>query len=150
MEVIPRKLVRLARLYGVQTSYLDMRRQKRQASVESLLAIVRILGADVRGMDDVDRALTAREQQVWDRVLTPVMVAWDGKIPPLRLRVPEMNRSILHHTIRLENGDNVHTAAVPLSKLLVKERKQIATTTYVARELLIRQTLPTGYHRIHI
>ena len=38
-------LNKLARLYGVQTAYYDVHHRRRQASPESLLAILRSLGA---------------------------------------------------------------------------------------------------------
>ena len=43
-------LAALARLYGVQTAYLDPKGQSRAASPESLLAVIRALGGDIHSM----------------------------------------------------------------------------------------------------
>src|SRR6185436_15416543 len=102
---IPPKLAHLARLYGVQTSYRDMRRQKQEASVESLLAVLRTLGARVQTVDDIDRALLDRKRELWNRVVEPVVVAWDGKIPPISVRAPDsVTNSTLRSTLTLESG----------------------------------------------
>src|SRR3989442_1615676 len=120
MTTIPPKLAHLARLYGVQTSYRDMRRQKQEASVESLLAILRTLGARVETLDDIDQALIDRKLELWDRVVEPVVVAWDGKIPPIYVRAPEsVNGATLRTTLKLETGES-QTSSTPLSKLLIR------------------------------
>jgi len=48
-----RRLVELARLYGIQTSYLDMTRHRRDADPNSLLLVLHAMGAGVDRMVDV-------------------------------------------------------------------------------------------------
>ena len=69
-------------MYGIQTSYLDVRKQTRKADPESLLLILRAMGADVAAMTDVASALRARKAAMASQRVEPVIVAWDGKVAP--------------------------------------------------------------------
>src|SRR5688500_1045384 len=79
-------LRRLASLYGVQTSYADMEHRRVSASPESLLSVLRGLGVDTDG--DLDRAFNERLRSLWDGYIEPVIVAWDGELPAVELRLP--------------------------------------------------------------
>ena len=74
------ELVQLARLYGIQTSYLDMRKLRRKADPEALLLVLRAMGAGVENFNDVPEALRRRKDALQKRTVEPVMVAWDGKL----------------------------------------------------------------------
>jgi 4-alpha-glucanotransferase len=143
------KLADLARLYGVQTSYLDMRQQKRDASSDSLIAVLRLLGADVNGLDDVDRTLLARRRELWERLAEPVVVAWDGIIPPLLLRTPAGLTGNLKYSIAIENS-GVQTFVTPISKLTLRAGQEVGRTRYVVRELTVGSRVPVGYHRLYL
>ena len=75
-----RELFRLARLYGIQTSYVDMAKQRQEAHPETLLLVLRAIGAQVNGFEDVPRALRHRIEELQERRVEPVMIAWDGKL----------------------------------------------------------------------
>ena len=60
-----RFLYHLARLYGVQTAYYDVNHHRQTASQESLLAVLRSLGAPVAGLQDVLSAWRQRQQTLW-------------------------------------------------------------------------------------
>src|SRR5262245_951314 len=117
MTAIPKQLARLARLYGVQTSYRDMRHQAQNASVDSLLAVLQMLGAEVASVDDVDRALISRQHALLDRIAEPVVVAWDGNLPPIRIRTSRTGHAKLRYTVCLEGADESRTEVVAMSKL---------------------------------
>jgi 4-alpha-glucanotransferase len=74
------RLFELARLYGIQTSYTDMAKQRHQADPEALLLVLRAMRAGVEKFDDVPEALAARKEQLRKRKVEPVMIAWDGKL----------------------------------------------------------------------
>src|SRR5437762_3339089 len=75
-----RELLELARLYRIQTSYLDMTKQPRKADPEALLLVLRAIGAGVEKFEDVPEALVRRKDELRKRKVEPVMVAWDGKL----------------------------------------------------------------------
>lgn len=76
-----RLLHRLARLYGVETSYLDYRGTRRRAAPESLLAALRALGAPLAKPEHLSGALRETLQRQWRRICEPVVVAWGSKPP---------------------------------------------------------------------
>src|SRR5204862_7167839 len=77
---LKQELAELARLYGIQTSYLDMRKLRRKADPEALLLVLRAMGAGVENFNDVPEALRRRRDALQKRTVEPVMVAWDGKL----------------------------------------------------------------------
>jgi 4-alpha-glucanotransferase len=91
-------LRRLARLYSVQTEYVDVAKTRRQAVPEALLAVLRALGAPVEHDRDIRSAIAERESEVEAVLIDPVIVAWDGVLPDLS--VPEGTRV----TMFLEDG----------------------------------------------
>jgi 4-alpha-glucanotransferase len=149
MSNLPSNLGRLARLYGVQPFYLDMRGERRDAEVESLLAVTRILGAEVDGIDDVESAIARREQELWDRSLEPVLLAWDGKLPPIRIRMRLSMKKTIHGGILLED-QTIDEIDLRPDKLPIRNKHQIGRTLYVEREWSIRRVFPAGYHYLHL
>src|SRR4029077_14416279 len=80
----------LARLYGVQTSYWDALGRHVEASPESLLAALAAMNAledPVAGPGDVGEALQARYEELAGRLIEPVVVAWDGHVSAIELRL---------------------------------------------------------------
>ena len=75
-----KQLRQLARLYGIQTSFIDVRKQKLEADPVSLLLVLRAMGAPVAAFDDVPDALRQRKQALANRTIEPVVVAWDGRL----------------------------------------------------------------------
>ena len=87
-------------MYGVQTSYRDSRGRWRESPTESVVKVLRALGAalgDPPAGDDASRCLTSpqmavaireRKRELWNRVVEPVLVAWDGVLPAVTVRLP--------------------------------------------------------------
>src|SRR5437870_3852603 len=80
-------LTELARLYGVQTSYVDMGMRRIEAHPESVILALQALGAPVRQMDDAARALQEKRDRLQLRP-EPVIVAWDGLLSPHSINLP--------------------------------------------------------------
>lgn len=76
----------LARLYGIETSYHDAMGRFVEAGPESLLPVLRALGAPLESEDDAAEALEERRRELAERVIEPVLVAWDGRAPAAVLR----------------------------------------------------------------
>ncbi len=89
MRVSAAQLHHLANLYGIKTSYLDMNGCLRPASRESLLAVLKALGAPVSELDDVPSAIREKQQRHWQQPLEPVIVLWDNDILTLNVRLPD-------------------------------------------------------------
>jgi 4-alpha-glucanotransferase len=96
----------LARSYFIQLSYEDAAGKRRQASPDSLRAVLdlRVPG----GVTNVDDALRARQEEFCRRVIEPVIVVWGRS----RLRLPAGRCEII-----LESGERIEpsgTHAPPL------------------------------------
>ena len=78
-----------------QTAYQDMHHSAREAPAESLLAVLRALGAPIDNDGDINGAIEFRRQELRNRLIEPVIVAWDGKMP----EVP------LPYALELESGE---------------------------------------------
>lgn len=78
----------LARLYGVSPSYTDMERQRRDASDEGLLAVLKSLGASLESVADAPAALRERRLALHRRALPGCVVAFGETPPLLTLRLP--------------------------------------------------------------
>jgi 4-alpha-glucanotransferase len=114
------ELAELAQLFGVQTSYVDMRQNRVDADPESVLLVLQALGTSTRQMDDVPQALKEKREELQRRAAEPVIVAWDGQLPSQSPGQPA-NSQI---TFVLEDG--THSEWPP------------------------KGALPHGYHSLHI
>jgi 4-alpha-glucanotransferase len=94
-------LRRLAALYGVQTAYVDVHKRRRQATAESLVAVLRALGASLQTENDAESACRDREEELKSRVVEPVILAWGGN--PATVRLPPG----LEGEIVLESGERL-------------------------------------------
>ena len=98
-------LQQLCQLYGINTSYRDMNGLTREASVETLMAVLQALGARVRHSEDIISALRLKHLQDWQTAIPPVIVIWEGSRPVIKLRLPSYllgasNPNQLHSGIR--------------------------------------------------
>ena len=75
-----KKLLQLARMYGIQTSYVDMKKQRQDADPVTLLLVLRAIGAPLEKLEDVPAALAHRKEELRKRTVEPIQVAWDGKL----------------------------------------------------------------------
>jgi len=98
-------LRRLARRSGLQTSYVDVDGNQCHATDDGLLATLRALGAPLEGPADVPAALVAAEAARWREPIEPVVVAWQGRLPAIVLRLPASVRGRVSWTIR--DGERV-------------------------------------------
>ncbi len=150
MTELPVSLEQLAALYGVETSYEDVLKGSRRASVESLIRILRGLGAEITSLEDVPKAIQKRRAQLWQRVLEPTTVGWLGKPLMLTLRLPAaMHTGRWVTTLELENGEKRREAGT-VASLPVTSSEEVDGTRYVARTLTLTAELPAGYHQIEL
>jgi 4-alpha-glucanotransferase len=140
----------LARLYGVQTAYYDVERQRRQAAPEMLLHVLRALGAPVARLADVPAAVRERRAAPWQRGVEPVTVLWTGGAAALELRRPATAAGTdLRCDVALEDGDTRrwHVAGPDLHATGAAE---VEGARYVAQRVPLSDDLPEGYHRLQV
>jgi len=141
-------LRQLARLHGVQTVYYDVANRRRQASVESLLAVLRSLGACLSTLEDVASALRERRQALWQQPLEPVVVAWNGGPLEVELRLPSRwTEAPLSGHLVMETGER-RSWEWRGADLPVIEATDVEGTRYVVKQLRLEGGLAWGYHRL--
>ncbi len=112
-ETFRHLLARLAEAYGVQTRYRDATGRVRGPSQESLLKTLLALGAGVNGRGGPEGALREREAELRDRVIDPVVIAWEGVLPVLTLRLPGAQAGDpVRLMLVLEDGSSFEAGAV--------------------------------------
>lgn len=78
-------LAELAACYGIQTHYHRIDGSLCTAKPEVLLAILAAMGCHITQIEDAPAALQNFHEEKRKRVIEPVIVAWDGVLPPLNL-----------------------------------------------------------------
>ncbi|HSD33346.1 MAG TPA: hypothetical protein VLB49_15615, partial [Gemmatimonadales bacterium] len=100
-----RALRSLAKAMGVHTRYTDGLGRHVLVAPETLVRVCAALGAPVANVGDAVNALRALETGGGLNLVPPVLVAWDGILPPLEI----VADGPIQAELRLESG-----AVVPL------------------------------------
>jgi 4-alpha-glucanotransferase len=141
-------LRRLARLYGIQTSYLDMEQQRVDATPEALRAGLGTLDAPVADAGDLRQAINEQRRELWNWRLEPVLVAWEGVLKGFTLRLPVREaQGALACSLHLESGETREWQAGSASQRVCR-RTRIRGVSYIELQIEAAQTLPLGYHRL--
>ncbi|MFH0941957.1 MAG: 4-alpha-glucanotransferase [Chloroflexota bacterium] len=143
-------LHQLCHQHGIQTAYYDMRRHREYAPTESLLAMLRSLGAPVATLADAGPALREHRQKVWQHPLEPVIVAWDGTLAPAALRLPSnIADSTLDCQLKLETGEERRWQWNGKDHAALAAA-EIGSTRYLSKPLPLPRDLPQGYHHLTV
>jgi len=150
IKTLKRYLYQLAGLYNIQVAYYDVSHNRRQASVESLLAVIKALGAPLDSPDDVASALREKKQVLHQRILEPVTVAWNGNPPEIRVCVPDSAADISWYGyLETEDGTKKNwkwrAAGFP-----VIGKRDIEGTGYLVKQIDLPESLPWGYHKFSL
>ncbi len=143
-------LYHLARLYNVQTSYYGLEHSRHAASPESLLAILRALGAPLASLLDVSPALRERRLNLRRRLIEPVNVITDSSKPEVRVCLPgELGEDNVEGRLETEDGEvrewQCRGGDLPCLENMVVERER-----YLVKSLALPEPLPHGYHRLFL
>ncbi|MEX2159677.1 MAG: 4-alpha-glucanotransferase [Dehalococcoidia bacterium] len=141
-------LRRLALQYGIQTAYYNVDGRRTPAHQDSLLAMLRALGAPIDGPNTIDSALRERRLSLWRRPLEPVIVAWEGQPAATELRVlAALEGASASCDLVAESGETA-SWRVPLSGLPTTARKTLEGQDFLSKRLALPEKLARGYHRL--
>lgn len=153
----PGPLNELSRLHGVQMAHRDaVGGGWRVSPHESVFAVLRALGAPLpenRAPTDVEleEACRVRRRALWERVLPPVIVAPDGVVPPLGLRLPEGAPEELRLAVTLEGGERLRLTVASIRRA---GRASVDGRPFVVRWIRVDPgsvpDLPSGLHRLRV
>jgi len=143
-------LRRLANLYGVQTGYYDFFKKRTDASGESVLEAVRLLGAPVRRIEDAPDAVRSRTLELWARVLEPVGVVQPHRPASVEIRVPAARAADrVRCSLKLEDGAE-RTWVCDLRHAGSTQSKEVEGTRYLGKRVRLPSTLSPGDHDLTV
>ena len=141
-----RLLNELAGLYGIEAAFREASGLQRQVSVDTLTAILKILGAPLENMRDIRPAIRQRRLETLQRCLEPVVVCRKTNSAVLILRLPETT-SGLKAKARLETEDGKSLNwTLDLSVLPVLKTEIVEGAVYIVKKYVLPDPLPWGYH----
>jgi 4-alpha-glucanotransferase len=144
---VRRSLTALARAWGVQPAYVGTDGKRRAAPVETIVAVLKLLGAPVERPADAAGALRKRMTDLWRRPLEPVAVAWRDRETALALRLPAADLpEWIGCCIELEDGDQLQLRH-RTDELERNAEAVVHGETFVELTLPLGPSLPAGYHR---
>ncbi len=127
-----------------------MNSRVQEAREESLLAVLRAMGAPIQTIDGAPAALADRRRTLWRNMVEPVKVVWDGRPGVLSLHLPpkSVGRSV-RYDLELESGE-VTGGTYDIVELLTEKVVDVEGERYVVKNLPFPGLLPFGYHRIRV
>ncbi len=129
----PNALRSLSRLYGVDATYADVWGNRRRTSDESILRTLALLGAPLTSVNEAAGAVRSRRQELWRESVEPVLVAWDGNLPAVSVRLPDaLDADRYRIAIDLEAG-GMREFAGCVNELPVRSRRKVEGVQYARR-----------------
>ncbi len=107
----------LARLRGVQTSFVDNGGVRRVAPASTLLAVLRAIGDQLGGTADAPEALRRARLALESEIIPPIVVDWTGVQSAVRVRPARSPLARLECALTLEDG-SVRTWRQPAAESL--------------------------------
>ncbi|HVT01968.1 MAG TPA: 4-alpha-glucanotransferase [Thermoanaerobaculia bacterium] len=140
-----RLLQQLARLYDIQSSYLDVTGIRRLAGAESLRALIAIRSGE-ESLGNVPGRIRRRVAQLEEQWLEPVTVFWEGR--PARIAVKKIPRRAI--TIEISGEGIRREMRVRPDSLRASIRLDPTGEKKEQRELIWREPLQRGYYDLSI
>jgi 4-alpha-glucanotransferase len=139
----------LAKRSGIQTSYLDMWNHRREASTETLVALLRLWGVNAQTEHEIEAATRELEAQHGRRVVEPVVISWDGQPTRVEIRLPAgFEAKAVRCDLRLEAGER-RKIDCELSRARSLTHAALEGSRFVVRQVAL-PLLPSGYHELEI
>jgi len=139
----------LAHLSGLQTSYFNIEGKRVLVGDETLLALLKPLGMPVDCSSGCRDLLRQQERQHWERLVDPVIVAWDGRMPRFEVRTSAREVAVPHVEIVREDGTvtvfhtwDIHIDDDPGRRVDGVDFRRLRVNT--------GEHLPMGYHTLHV
>lgn len=144
------ELHRLADDAGIERGYWDVSGVWHDATTDGLLAVLRILGHDVPGLDAVPAAVAAAAERRVGEPVAPVVVAWQGGPVAFDLGLPAgAGTGRVDLAVHLEAGGEVVLGGIDLADCPVDDDPAVPGRR-VHRVVVDPPELAIGYHDLWI
>jgi 4-alpha-glucanotransferase len=148
--LVPNVLDPLARLYNIQHTYRDGLGQLRQAPAEAIFRVLQALGAPLHRIEESQDAWRKRRQELWQRVIEPVVVVWANQPVILKVRVPaQLAETSASFRIIFDSGSTMagELGDDPASKPVTRA---VEGLRYITRRFVGPGPISLGYHRLYL
>ncbi|TFH34976.1 MAG: hypothetical protein E4G93_04470, partial [Dehalococcoidia bacterium] len=129
----------LARMHGIQTSYFSVQGVRVRAPEDTLKALLGSLGVKANSASDCEESRKESELRLSSRPLEPVIIAWDGLLPPFDARTLGDDSPPGAFTIATEGGT---TMRVDSRSIHTEEQG----TKHVGSSTIRTHRIDTGIH----
>ncbi|MFW6057034.1 MAG: 4-alpha-glucanotransferase, partial [Chloroflexota bacterium] len=135
----------LARLHGIQTSYLDVKAERIPASEATLRSLLHSLGVRADTPAEITNALHGAALSRMQTPVEPVFIAWDGQLPTVEVRTCAQSKAPAL-VIELEHAGT----GADKHMLTSHARREVETHghKFTVFEYQFSGTLPPGYHSL--
>lgn len=141
-------LARLAKAYGLETSYEDAQGVLRNPSPEILLAALRALGASLASEAEAESALREKQLRDFSRPLEPVSVHWQGMPFEIQLCLPESTTdNNIPVLLRMESGE-IQRLKLRADNASILARESVEGTYYHRKLFRLKTEPPPGIHNL--
>lgn len=142
-------LEELARFHGLETSYYDGLGNYRQASAETVIAVLAALDCPVSSPEMASSVLEETRLSRLERQLDPVQVHWQGQPLEVILTCPEGAASPSSLFLRLESGEE-REFPISLDPSRVESSTDWAGRRFLHHRVTIEHSPPPGYHHLSL
>jgi 4-alpha-glucanotransferase len=140
----------LARRFGVLTEHQTDEGPTVDVGIDSLVAVLAARGAELAHPDEAAAALRAARAAEWRELVPPTIVAWDGQLAGVQVRLPAgrggVDGSATVHAELILEGGGAHELVAELGSAPVVA----ATRGYSARFVPLGLELPLGCHELRL
>ena len=143
------RLHSLARLHGIQTSYFNVQCVRVRPPDDTITALLASMGMKANCSSDCEESLRETALRQWSRPIEPVIVAWDGLLPPFEYRTSGDSGPARTFTITTDSGT---TMRVDSHAVRTQEQgaRNIGGLTVRSYRVDTGIRLPSGYHRLSV
>ncbi len=140
-------VLRLARLRGVHTEFVDASGKRCRAPQDSLARVLETLGSPAATLSQARQSIDELAKRTTQRRFEPVTVAWQGRPAAVRVSLAGGRiKSVFQCTLTLESGEQRRWACDP-SGLKTSRRSRSSPPTAA---LPLPADLPIGYHDLSV
>ncbi len=139
------QLTALARLHGVQTTYVDASGKRITPPLTSAESALACMGVDV---ERPAQAIRSRQAELRRRVLAPVVVAWDGR-GKIELRLGKRPPASVAVAVETQTGEALE-ASHRVEELAAADRRGPDGEPETVHRAPLPGRLAPGYHRVTV
>ena len=138
----------LARLAGLQDSYVHAQGHTEVVSLDKQQAILQAMGYDLSSEDALQQHITELSEQPWLEVVAPVYVCQQGQ--PVQLCIQQLQQHAVsdwHWQICTEEQHHL-AGALTINASQITHRQPTRKGEVLVAQLELDVTLPLGYHQL--